>query len=218
MLSKNNIGVASTLILVILLSQSRVFDFLIDTALGRFVLILFVLGISHMHKIFGVVAVLFIIIMINQSDMRFEGFNNTSSANTNNTSANTNNTSSATNSSSANAQEIQSNLQQKKQNIQNDLANQYNASLTSSSTNTGSTNTGSTNTSSTNTGSTNTGSTNTSDTFVGGREGFNMTDREGTILKGKRSNEIPVLSNSRTQTDDIEPSDKFVFTNSYNSV
>ena len=45
-----------------------------------------------------------------------------------------------------------------------------------------------------------------------------MIDREGTMLKGKRSNEIPVLSNSRIQTDDVEPSDKSVFTNAYTSV
>jgi apolipoprotein N-acyltransferase len=177
MLSKNTMGVASTLILVILLSQSRVFDFLIDTALGRIILILFILGISHMHKILGVVAVLFIIIMINQSDTRlFEGF--TPPANP----------------SSANAQQIQTNLQQKKQTAQNNLANQS-ATTTTSST-----------------------SATSSDSFVGGREGFNMIDREGTMLKGKRSNEVPVLSNSRTQTDDVEPSDKSVFTNAYTSV
>ena len=77
MLSKNNVGIISILILLILLSQSRVFDFLIDTALGRMILIFFILGISYMHKILGVIAVLFIIIMINQSDMvLFEGFSN----------------------------------------------------------------------------------------------------------------------------------------------
>ncbi len=180
MLSKNNIGVASTLILVILLSQSRVFDFLIDTALGRMILILFILGISHMHKILGVVAVLFIIIMINQSDIRlFEGFTPPANA------------------SSANIQQIQSDIQQKKQNVQNNLANQSATTTTSSSS---------------------ASSTGTSESFISGREGFNMIDREGTILKGKRSNEIPVLSNSRIQTDDIEPSDKSVFTNAYTSV
>ena len=41
--SKNNIGAVSTLVLIIILSQSRFFDFLIDTALGRAVLILFIL-------------------------------------------------------------------------------------------------------------------------------------------------------------------------------
>lgn len=151
MLSKNNIGIISTLILVILLSQSRVFDFLIDTALGRFILILFILGISHMHKILGVVAVLFIIIMINQSEMRlFEGMaGNISNA-----------------SEQIQPQPDKGSLSTKKP----------------------------------------------------AREGFNMIDREGTMLKGKRSNEISVSSNSRTQTDDVEPSDKSVFTDAYTSV
>ena len=69
LVSKNNMGVIATLILVILLSQTRVFDFLIDTALGRAFLILFIIGISYTNKILGVVAVLFIIIMLNQSDI-----------------------------------------------------------------------------------------------------------------------------------------------------
>jgi len=186
MLSKNNIGIISTLILVILLSQSRVFDFLIDTALGRMILILFILGISHMQKILGVVAVLFIIIMINQSEIRiFEGFNSVSGPSSS--------TGFTGNTSSVNTQQIQSDIQQKKQTAQNNLANQT-ATTTSSS------------------------STTTTESFVGGREGFNMIDREGTMLKGKRSNEIPVLSNSRIQTDDVEPSDKSVFTDAYTQV
>jgi membrane protein involved in colicin uptake len=56
----------------------------------------------------------------------------------------------------------------------------------------------------------------TKESFVGGREGFNMIDREGTILKGKRSNEIPVLYNSRSQSDDdVEPMDSSMFKDSY---
>lgn len=73
--SKNNIGAVATLVLIIVLSQSRFFDFLIDTALGRAVLIMFILGISCVNKILGVVAVLFIIIMFNQSSLGYlEGF------------------------------------------------------------------------------------------------------------------------------------------------
>ena len=64
LVSKNNVGGVATLLLVILLSQSRFFDFLIDTALGRAILVLFILGISYTNKIFGVVAVLFVIIAL----------------------------------------------------------------------------------------------------------------------------------------------------------
>jgi hypothetical protein len=79
--NKNNIGAVATLVLIIILSQSRFFDFLIDTALGRAVLIMFILGISCVNKILGVVAVLFIIIMFNQSSLGYlEGFTQTDKA------------------------------------------------------------------------------------------------------------------------------------------
>ena len=80
LVSKNNMGVVITLILVILLSQSRFFDFLIDTYLGRIVLLAFVILIAYTNKILGLVAVLFIIIGFNNkmnivhSYNFFEGF------------------------------------------------------------------------------------------------------------------------------------------------
>ena len=79
LVSKNNMGAVATLLLVILLSQGRVFDFLMDTALGRAILIILILGISYIHKIFGIVAILFIIIMFNQSNLGYmEGFTDAS--------------------------------------------------------------------------------------------------------------------------------------------
>ena len=73
--SKNNIGAAMSLFLVILLSQARVFNFLLDTALGRAILILFILVISYTNQILGVISILFIIIMLNNSDIGYlEGF------------------------------------------------------------------------------------------------------------------------------------------------
>ena len=75
LVSKNNLGVVTALILVILLSQGKFFNFLLDTALGRAILILFILFISYTNKILGVVSVLFIIIMFNNSDIGYmEGF------------------------------------------------------------------------------------------------------------------------------------------------
>ena len=44
--SKNNMGAIATIILIILLSQSKFFNFLIDTALGRVFLVAFILAIS----------------------------------------------------------------------------------------------------------------------------------------------------------------------------
>ena len=79
--SKNNMGVVITLILAILLSQSRIFDFLIDTHLGRMVLLVFVILIAYTNKILGLVAVLFVIIAFNNNKINivhsynfFEGF------------------------------------------------------------------------------------------------------------------------------------------------
>jgi hypothetical protein len=37
------------------------------------------------------------------------------------------------------------------------------------------------------------------------------------MLRGKRSNEIPVLSNARSQNDNVEPTDISVFANAYSS-
>ncbi len=75
LVSKNNLGVVVALLLAVILSQARFFNFLLDTALGRAILILFILFISYANQILGVVAVLFIIIMFNNSDIGYmEGF------------------------------------------------------------------------------------------------------------------------------------------------
>jgi hypothetical protein len=155
LVSKNNVGGVATLLLVILLSQSRFFDFLMDTALGRAVLILFILGISYTNKILGVVAVLFIIIAFNNSDIGYlEGF--TSSPNT-----------------TEKTDDVKENVNQKIEEKKTESK---------------------------------------------GIEGFNITEREHMMLRGKRSSEVPVYSNSRKQDDDVEPTDKSVFAGNYSSV
>jgi len=90
LVSKNNLGAVTSLLLVILLSQSKFFNFLLDTALGRAILILFILFISYTNKILGVVSVLFIIIMFNSSDIGYmEGFTAPSSKNSDSSSSTT---------------------------------------------------------------------------------------------------------------------------------
>jgi hypothetical protein len=158
LVSGNNIGAVATLLLVILLSQARFFDFLMDTALGRAILILFILGISYTNKILGVVAVLFIIIAFNNSDIGYlEGF--------------TNSTNSA-------------NIEEKKQQIKENVSKKVDEKKSETK----------------------------------GVEGFNIIEREHMMLRGKRSSEVPVYSNARNQSDDVEPSDKAVFSGSYSSV
>lgn len=154
LISKNNVGGVATLLLIILLSHSRFFDFLIDTALGRAVLILFILGISYTNKILGVVAVLLIIIASSNSNANYmESFSNNLEQP---------------------ASFSPNNPDPKKQEPKKESES--------------------------------------------GIEGFNITEREDTMLRGKRSNEVQVFSNARNQDDDVEPSDKSVFTNSFSSV
>ena len=102
--SKYNTGIAISLILVILLSQSKIFNFFLNTILGKIVLITLLVIIASIHKILGVVVILFIIIFFSSSDLAYtEGFTNNSKmsstdklakdkANTNTPNTNTSNT------------------------------------------------------------------------------------------------------------------------------
>ena len=78
--NKNTLAVVLTLIIVILFSESRMLDFLINTYLGRTLFILALIIISFLNKMLGVVVVLLLIIAFNNSDIAlFEGFSNNSS-------------------------------------------------------------------------------------------------------------------------------------------
>ena len=75
LLSKTNMGGLATIIFVILLCEARFFNFLVGTTLGRAVLVFLVLGISCVHHILGVIAVLAIVVIYNQSNVDYmEGF------------------------------------------------------------------------------------------------------------------------------------------------
>jgi hypothetical protein len=193
-ISKNNVGAAATLILTILLSQARFFDFLIDTFLGRMILLLFVLGISYTNKIIGVVAVLIVVIMFNQSNIGLmEGF----------TSDETEPSKDSNTESSANAIKIkqmseqikssEDDLNKKKDKLKQMMTDKKNSDSEST-------------------------SSSSSAKIMGGREGFNNIDRESSILKGKNSNEVPVFLDARKQQDDVEAADKGMFSSGYASV
>ena len=75
LLSKTNMGGLATIILVILLCQARFFNFMVGTTLGRAVLVFLVLGVTCVHHILGVIAVLAIVVIYNQSNVDYmEGF------------------------------------------------------------------------------------------------------------------------------------------------
>jgi len=176
--SKTTLGAISTLTLVIILSQSRFFDFLIDTALGRAVLICLIIGISYTHKILGVVAVLFVIIMFNQSYLgSSEGF-------TSQPSTTTDSTPPMPDADKMPADGAADDKKQKPSTVTTTVSSAVSTPTPPTAS--------------------------TGETFVGGREGFNITEREGTLLRGKRSNEVPVFSNARSQSDNVEPADKSV--------
>jgi len=179
LISKNNIGVVTTLILVILLSQSRVFDFLLNTYLGRLFLIIFILGISYCHKIFGVVSVLFIIVMFNHFNFTFmEGLQNISEDQKNSIKQKLTDIQATTNPTTTKpttkltSEDVKMLVTEKKEEKKGQLK---------------------------------------------ALEGFNMIEREDRMLRGKQSNSVAV-SNTRNQNDNIEPSDKSVFSGSFASV
>ena len=190
LVSKNNMGIVITLILVILLSQSRFFDFLTETALGRMFILMLIILISYTNKFLGLLAVLFIIIAFNQYDMNvvqsynyYEGFDGSG-----------NSTASAVLNDKITIEKTKEDIASQKLTALNNQANSSQTATTTSSSASGT----------------------TSESF-GGREGFCMTDRESNILRGKQSNTIPVFNNTRNQDDDISPSDKSVFSSSYAS-
>jgi len=173
LVSKNNMGIVATLILVILLSQSRFFDFLTETPLGRMTMLALIILIAYTNKMLGLVAVLFIIIAFNQSDMSivqsynfYEGFDVSGNA---------------VDDKKAKAQSVKDDLATKRETIKDNIQT---ATTTSSS---------------------------------NAREGFCMSDRELNMLRGKQSSAVPVFNKSREQNEEVDPTDKSVFSNSYAS-
>jgi hypothetical protein len=182
LVSKNNLGVVTALLLVILLSQGRVFNFLLDTALGRAILILFILVISYTNKILGVVSVLFIIIMFNNSDIGYlEGFTDSSSTNSTTTTSskmptnsNKDTTSTSTDTTTTTTPTL---TDEQKEQLMATLQEKAKEKDTSTVT--------------------------TSSVASGGAEGFNTFETERNIQKGKQSNSIPVSSYAN-QSDNVE--------------
>ena len=176
LISKNNVGTVVLFLLVIALSQARAFNFLIDTALGRFFLIICVVGLSYSHKILGIVGVLFIIIMFN-SNMYYEGFGNNSksSSSTSSTDASSNSTDASSNSTT------QIDTEQIKAMIKQQIADASNNNTSSDSS-----------------------SSNSSSKNSKASEGFDVLGIENSIKRGKQSNSIPVNSFMR-DSESISP-------------
>lgn len=195
LVSKNNMGIVITLILVILLSQSKFFNFYAESYIGRLFLLAFIIFVAYTNKFLGLFAVLCVIIAFNYNDMNYvrsynfyEGFDG--SGNTVDPSGNTSATS---------ITQDKIAIDEAKKNILQHKIDELKKK-----------------TQTTNTATT-TAATSTAATTNSGTEGFCMSDRETNMLRGKQSNTIPVFNNSREQNDYVSPFDKSVFTDSYAS-
>jgi len=63
------------LLVVVILTQSKTFNHLIDSLVGRVVMLSLVLLASYFHQLLGVIVLFFIIVMINKTDV-LEGLTN----------------------------------------------------------------------------------------------------------------------------------------------
>jgi hypothetical protein len=67
-INKKNLSIIIVLLLVLVLSQSNFFNLLTNTVLGRALLIAILIIASYLNKILGVVCVLLVVIMVNNSN------------------------------------------------------------------------------------------------------------------------------------------------------
>lgn len=201
LISKNNIGSVIFLLLVILLSQAKAFNFLMETTLGRVFLIIFILSLSHCHKILGVVGVLLIVIMFN-SNIYYEGFGDKSSSTTDDSSSSVDTSFNSVDASSNSTTTL--NSDQIKQMIQQQIAAAASNKKSSSDSTTDST---TDSTSSTRTVSKKPNSSTSS-------EGFDILGIENNIKRGKQSNSIPVNGFMR-DADSIAPYEGASFLGSF---
>ena len=192
MVNKNSVGGAGLLLFFIVISQARLFDFLIDTSLGRIFLILFLICLSYCHGILGVVGVLLIIIAFNHSGLSFlsEGFENTSTTATPTAGDGTLKAKLQANPTAAAA--VKAQIQAK-------------AAASGKTLPTTTTDPTTTTTDPTTTTTTDPTTTTTTDSFVTtrGLEGFDVLGIENNLKRGKQSNSIPTSSYSKQDSDFI---------------
>jgi len=114
-LGKNSMGIALALLLVLLLSESRLFKFFTDTYLGRAFLIFIILIASYLNKILGVVCVFIIIIMFSNTSY-YEAFGDNGATATSDSTNGTSATNTTNNGSIAN------NVMEKVKNVKNAIS------------------------------------------------------------------------------------------------
>ena len=182
LVSKNNIGIVTMLLLVVILSHSQIFNFLVDTPLGRALLISLLIFISYTNNILGIVTVLIIIIMFNNSNIGYlEGF--------------TDNSTKLANNKSSVVSSIVSSKVNSKNNSKNNSKVNSNIPLNSSH---------SPSTSNTLNTTLNTKKSADNTNVTKPVEGFDIIGKERNIQKGKQSNSIPV-SDFMRESNSVSP-------------
>ena len=189
MLFKNStIGIASMLFFVVLVSHSRILDFLFETFLGRILLISMILFISYTHYILGVVSVLLVIILFNNLSYDngygysfMEGMENAQKpTTTSSTTVPTTTTTTATTDSPTVSSSLATAMNKAKDSVMSKIS----VSTTTPSTST--------------TGSSSSSSSSSKKKEKTSTEGFDLIGTENTIKRGKQSNSIPVHSQSNS--------------------
>jgi hypothetical protein len=204
MVNKNSVGGAGLLLFFIVVSQARLFDFLIDTSLGRIFLILFLICLSYCHGILGVVGVLLIIIAFNHSGLSFlsEGFENTSTTATTPT-AGDGTLKAKLQANPTAAAAVKAQIQARAAASGKTLPTTTTTDPTTTTTDPTTTTTDPTTT--TTDPTTTDPTTTTTDSFVTtrGLEGFDVLGIENNLKRGKQSNSIPTSSYSKQDSDFI---------------
>lgn len=206
LLSKNNLGIVIVLILVILFSAPNMFNFLLNNTLGRVILILILLVLSYINKILGVVTLLLIIIIYNNSDIAYyEGFTPSNPTE------------------AANQQEREARRQQIKTNVTSNLeANSADSTTTPPPTTTTTpqpttaTIPPPTTTTPVMSGSVQSAVQNAKANMSTSTEGFDVLGKERTLQKGKQSNSIPVNGSMNASTN-VSPYEGSSFSESFAS-
>lgn len=197
--NKQNIGIFATLALIILLTKCDTFLLLMNTVLGKIILILLIFFATYSNKILGLVNVFLVILASSYHTVHagygyLEGFTD-ASGNEVVVDMSGNNAGSNVAAIKDTKKQLQAAVKEKLLQKQEELAAATSSAATSTTTPT----------------------TTTTESFKGGKEGFCITDKENTILRGKQSNSIPIYD-SKNDMENVLPSERSVFSKEYATV
>jgi hypothetical protein len=216
LINKNSIGAIILLLLTIILSQSRFLNFMINTVLGRTLLIIILLVVSSIHKILGIVCVLLIIIIFNNSNFAYlEGMETATQPTTDAT----NTLSKLVSSNTMNLPNVTSTTTSPMDTSPMDTASTTDATTTETTTTDTTTQSPSVSTPAVVSQTVDSQTTTTppkKTTTTVAQEGFDIIGKERNIQKGRNSNSIPV-SNYMKQSinDEVSPFEWSGFSNNF---